>query len=241
MHISQKNINEEKVCFKASSPVEDYRINMYGGEKSFLEFFCSSLHEDDIFYDVGASVGLMSLHAASLLKKGVVYSFEPDPETFSRLKENVSLNKFTNLYLNMLALSDKDGKSRLFTDGASGFAPSMRKQDGRSGAPKNSIIIETRKIDTFIENEMIPVPSVIKIDIEGAEVLFLNGAKKLLNGAFGKKPRLIFMEVHPKFLPHFESSCQEVVTNIIANGYVINWSESRENEVQYCFKLQADA
>lgn len=236
VYIDQENIYGSRLRFKVNNQVENYRINSYGGEKNFLDSFCASLNEEDIVYDVGASVGLMTIHAASIVKRGMVYSFEPDVETFDRLKNNVKLNNFSNVNLNRTALGDKDGNSLLFTDGASGYAPSMRKQEGRVGAPQNAIQVMSRKLDTLIENEKLPIPSVIKIDIEGAEVLFLRGAENLLRGLLGVRPRLIFMEVHPKFLSQFESSIDDVVSKIIQYGYCTSWSESRENEIQYCFR-----
>lgn len=50
-----------------------------------------AIQPDDVVFDVGASVGLMTVYAASEAFKGRVFAFEPDPETMRRLRRNVPL------------------------------------------------------------------------------------------------------------------------------------------------------
>jgi FkbM family methyltransferase len=177
--------------FEAFSPVENYRIANYGDEKFFVEKFTESLKTDDVIFDIGASVGLMTVHAAVFASQGQVIAFEPDPETMDRLQHNVSLNDLSNVVFIPWAVSDSQGEVSLFTDGASGYAPSLKEQTNREGAPKTQITIQTRTLDNEIISGNLPLPSVLKIDIEGAEILCLRGAKKLLAGELGEKPKLI--------------------------------------------------
>ncbi|NJO52766.1 MAG: FkbM family methyltransferase [Leptolyngbyaceae cyanobacterium RM2_2_4] len=186
--------------FEAFSSVEHYRIAGYGGEKSFLDKFTSLLKNDDIVFDIGASVGLMTVHAAAYAKEGKVIAFEPDPETMERLKHNVSLNKGVSSVMFLpWAASDRSEDVILFTDGASGCAPTLREQNNRKNAPKTQITVQTKSIDNEILSGNLPLPTVLKIDIEGAEILCLRGAKKLISGQLGKRPRLIFFRVTSRF------------------------------------------
>ncbi|NEO13850.1 MULTISPECIES: FkbM family methyltransferase [unclassified Moorena] len=195
-----------KLQFEAFSPVEKYRLANYGGEKFFVEEFTKLIEIDDIVLDIGASVGLMAVHAAIFAENGKVFAFEPDPETMERLQNNVELNNLSNVTFVPWAVSDREGEATLFTDGASGFAPTLKEQLNRPGAPKGKVTVQTRTLDNEISIGNLPLPTVLKIDIEGAEVLCLHGAESLLNGSLGKKPRLIFLELHPEFLPSFGAS-----------------------------------
>ena len=230
------NTTKGSLKFQAFSPVESYRIADYGDEKFFVEKFTQLIVNDDIVFDIGASVGLITLHSALFAKLGKVYSFEPDPDTMYRLKHNVSLNDFSNVVLVPKAVSDFVGVVSLFTDGSSGKAPTMREQINRKGSPKTIITVPTTTLDSEILAGNLPLPTILKIDIEGAEYLCLNGSQMLLSGKLGNKPRLIFMELHPEFLPSFGTTW-EVVHNFVLNqGYSIIWEQKRDNQIHYCYK-----
>ena len=63
--------------------------------------------------DIGANIGLFTLILAKLVgKSGHVYSFEPDPQLFQILNENVKLNQLENVSTFQLAVSNKIGKAK---------------------------------------------------------------------------------------------------------------------------------
>jgi len=224
------------LMFEALSPVENYRIAGYGDEEFFVGKFTESLKTDDVIFDIGASVGLITAHAAVFAKQGQVIAFEPDPETMERLKYNVSLNDISNVVFVSWAVSDSAGEVSLFTDGASGKAPTLREQINREGAPKNQVTVQMRTLDDEISNGSLPLPTVLKIDIEGAEVLCLRGAQKLLSGQLGEKPRLIFLELHPEFLPSFGAHGEEVHNFVLNHGYSMVWEQKRDAQIHYCYQ-----
>jgi FkbM family methyltransferase len=227
---------EKVLSFEVFSPVEKYRIAGYGGEKGFLEYFISTLKDDDVVFDIGASVGLMTVHSAAEVSNGKVVAFEPDPETFRRLKHNVELNNLTNVIYAPWATSDSQGEVALFSDGANGFAPSLREQTNRPGAPKGQVMVPTKVLDDVVAAGELPHPTVLKIDIEGAEILCLRGAIKLIKGELGTKPRLIFLELHPVFLPDFGSTPNEVHDLVLEQGYQVVWEEKRDDQIHYCYE-----
>lgn len=228
--------NEGNLKFEAFSSVEYWRIANYGNERFFLSKFIESLKMNDVIYDIGASVGLITVHSAVFAKSGRVIAFEPDPETMERCKHNVSLNNISNVVFVTWAVSDFTGEVILFTDGASGNAPTLREQINRRGAPKNQITVETRTLDKEILAGNLPLPTVLKIDIEGAEMLCLRGSNKLLSGQLGVKPRLIFLELHPKFLPLFNSTAEEVHNFLLSHDYQAIWSKQRDDQIHYGYQ-----
>jgi len=213
--------------FEVTNHIESYRIESYGDEDEFSEIILGEIHKDDIFYDIGACVGFLTIHAA---RKGAnVVAFEPEPDFRRRIIRNISLNKLNNIQLIDWAVSDSKGFANLVSEGAAGNSPRISDNDN---LPR--IEVQTDTIDAAISRNEIPPPNVIKIDIEGAEILALRGMERVL--AFKNFPRAIFIELHPEFLPNFNSSPQEVSEILSSHGYVEKYCRSRNNQVHCLYK-----
>jgi FkbM family methyltransferase len=218
--------NEDfSIYFEINNPIEEFRLAQWGGEKDYVIDLVKNLKKDDVFYDVGSSVGLISIISASVLKDGKVISFEPDPENLKRLQRNYSINNLKNCITVPIAVGDKKSKLQLFTQGSNGYSPSLKKVNGI----EKYIEVEVDSIDNLLENKKIPFPNVIKIDIEGAELMALKGMENLLLSA--KKPRLIFLEIHPKFLPSFNCSTDEVYEYLGRFNYSMAEKIQREDQI----------
>lgn len=226
--------------FEVSSPEEQARIAGYGDERLFLEYFLSRLAPADIVFDIGASVGLFSLHAALRLEGGRVYAFEPDPAIRQRLLDNHALNRRPdNCCFVSWAVSDRRGEAILYSEGLAGPSPSLRRLAGEGASGCDEVAVTTLSLDEAIAEGELPVPDVVKIDIEGAEILCLKGASKLLHGGWGKRPRLVFLETHPDYLPAFGSDVGEVFGLLAGAGYAPVWRMERFNQSLCCFERQA--
>jgi FkbM family methyltransferase len=221
--------------FRVHNPIEEYRIAGYGGEQEFLERFMTELVPEDVVFDIGASIGLMTMFAAAAAPLGRVCAFEPDPATAQRLARNVALNKLSNVEILSWAVGEQEGRTTLFTDGPGGNAPTLRRQQGREGAPSGAVEVQVRTLDTALREGLLPHPSVLKIDIEGAEILCLRGGEGLLGGRFGTRPRLLFLEVHPAFLPAFGATAAEVTGLVESLGYQVRWQGERGEQTHYCY------
>ena len=154
-------------------------------EKGTLWVLKQILSEGNIFVDVGANIGLMSILASSLVKKsGKVVAFEPNPVTMEILKENIALNNLSNIEISEYAIGSSDKTSRLY----------QRKDQNRGCAS----LIETEFEADIYDIQVIPLSSyfnqhdtidLIKIDIEGFELEALIGAREFLLG--NSPPKLI--------------------------------------------------
>lgn len=203
-------LEPEGVTFEALSLVDCHRIVNYGYEQSYLRAMLETLRTDDILYDVGANAGLVSLHSA---RKCTTIAFEPDPSFRARLVRNLELNPGATVQVRPLAISDSDGTATLYTDGAGGNSPSLvHQRDERA-----SIMVPTSALDSIVARGDCPRPTILKLDIEGAEILALRGATALLAGP--SAPRALFLEVHDTLLPAFGSSATEVLGMVRAAGY----------------------
>ncbi len=150
------------------------------------EPFISSIAErlvrkGDICLDVGANFGwystLMARHAGT---EGQVHSFEPVPKTFAQLERNIELlSDAAKVTINNLALGDRDAvlKINFFDDLTSGHA-SFAADDSH---PSATFDCEMTTLDKYLLNRNIGDVAFVKVDIEGAEMMFLQGAESLFS------------------------------------------------------------
>jgi FkbM family methyltransferase len=214
--------------FELTNPVEAYRVEKYGGEEEFTRLILEEVSATDVLYDIGACVGLVTVHAA--VKGAHVAAFEPDPGFRCRLETNLRLNHLNSRQVQVLdwAVSDSRGNVLLYTDGIAGKSPSLRGTSQRGQIP-----VRTASIDDAIEQHELPVPDILKIDIEGAEILALRGMRQLLTSAGA--PRAIFIEIHPGFLPSFGSSVEEVKQLLESAEYSEHYEASRADQIHCVF------
>ncbi len=143
-----------------------------------------------VIYDVGASIGFMTLlFARKVGLNGQVFAFEALPANIDRLTRNIELNSFQDrVTVIEAAVQDRSGQ----TDFYPGPSSAMGKVDGSAGRSsieyQSSIQVDGVAIDEFIYNSGNPVPVILKIDIEGGEILALPGMSSLLH------------EIHPILL-----------------------------------------
>jgi FkbM family methyltransferase len=134
--------------------------------------FKKLLSPGDRVIDVGANIGYFSLLAASLVgDKGYVYAFEPELSNTLALKQNMELNKFKNIYIHQVAVSDKSGKA-VFHVAIEDSGHSLVKTKEHS----SSIVVDIDKLDNIIQGEV----RLLKTDTEGNELSVLKGAESVI-------------------------------------------------------------
>src|SRR5579862_6267459 len=156
------------------------------------------------FYDVGAHIGFYSLIAARLVgTAGQVIAFEPDPDNAKSVAENADRNGFRRVSVVCAAVSESDGVVRFRRSGQDGPSrmSGMIVREGLPQTPGADILsCPTVMLDSFCLSRQ--PPTVIKIDVEGAELQVLAGARALLER---QKP-IVIIEVHDqKDLPAVRS------------------------------------
>lgn len=134
------------------------------------------LKVDDIFLDVGANIGVYSLIAASKITSGKIYAFEPSIKSLPNLYENISLNQINNkVRVVEKVVSDKDGSLDFDISDASDYNHISCSDSG-----KDIIKLPSITLDNFISKNKISHIKLIKIDVEGTELLVLKGLKESL-------------------------------------------------------------
>jgi FkbM family methyltransferase len=129
-----------------------------------------------VFYDVGANVGFVSALAARCAGPGGrVVAFEPLPANMRWLRHNLGLNRFSNAEAHDVALGDRDGVAEFIVAEESGLGK-LSGYEKSHEAIAGRIEVRVRRLDDYRGAAGLPAPSVIKVDVEGAEAEVLRGA-----------------------------------------------------------------
>jgi FkbM family methyltransferase len=161
-------------------------------DRAFMAAVLDALQPGDVFYDVGGHVGLYTVGAGLIVgRSGKVVVFEPTPKSAALIRKNVALNGLTDrVQVEEAAVSDRLGTVTFAASGDSSqnaiaaFDPFR----GSAGARPQTIEVRTVVLDDYFDPAR---RSVVKIDIEGAELLALRQAKKAL-----ASDARIFVELH---------------------------------------------
>jgi FkbM family methyltransferase len=149
--------------------------------ENFLRNF---VREGDTVLDVGANIGQSALVAAVLAGgRGHVVSFEPNPAAFAGLQAAVQCSGLHNITTELLALSDRSGRVEFFVDTREEYtavASSLRQLDDlvASGKSKPTSVLCMTLDDYCAANGL--RPNVIKIDVESAEPLVIEGGRSTI-------------------------------------------------------------
>ena len=188
-----------------------------GAHNAEEEFFRTLDLAGKVVYDIGAFHGIMTLFFARQAK--AVVSYEPHPANFRRLQENIGLNRLQNVTAFNRGLGDSETFIELACDprmpGAASGDPAIVSQV-RGSVPQAQIIqIAVTRIDDEIEKHHLPIPDLVKIDIEGMELSALRGMKKLLAA---QHPQL-FLEMHGATEDEKEQKAKEILEFLSEMGY----------------------
>ncbi len=208
---------------KRTAPVEAFNFDLY--EQADSEFIYKLIKEDYTVFDIGANIGWYTTHIAKNLKNGKVYAFEPIPNTYKQLAQNVVLNKYQNILLNNFALTDKKQTLIFYYSPLNTVASSSRNIMENDEAVK--VECDASTIDDFVAENKISKIDFIKCDVEGAEYFVYQGGIK----TFTEYKPIIFTEMLRKWAAKFDYHPNDIIKLFIKIGYkcyVINIGKLRE-------------
>jgi FkbM family methyltransferase len=150
-------------------------------EHEIQQQLLARLHPGAVVYDLGAHVGFHTLLASKLVgARGRVVAIEPDPANVRRLERHLALNHVRNVTVIQAAVSATPGTAR--------FATNRNTQIGHLAA-EGDVEVEVISLDVLVESRRLPLPTLVKMDVEGAESQALLGARRTLAAA---RPTLLF-------------------------------------------------
>jgi len=175
------NLHEEK----------DYWLGTY--ELDLQKAIADLVQPGWVAFDVGANIGYISLLLArGVGEAGSVFAFEALPANQERLRHNLALNHLeARVQVVAAAVTDQRGPVE-FLIGPSGGMGKAAGSAGRHAAYERALPVPGISLDEFVYGDSGPAPQVVKMDIEGGEVLALPGMRRLLSEAHP----LLLLELH---------------------------------------------
>jgi FkbM family methyltransferase len=188
---------------KFRSVTEEYEPDVWA-------LIMSEVEPSDVVADVGVYIGLYTVALAKRIGTGGrVYAFEPNPVNCEAIKAHLALNSIDErVELVEAALGERDEKLPFAVNrGITGHICQSQTDDTQ--------MLPCLRLDTFIGARRIDI---LKVDVEGYEEAVLRGAVKLLCDP-ARKPRAIFIEVHPYAWPELGVSSDSLLTLLTDCSY----------------------
>lgn len=130
-------------------------------------------NNNTVFADIGANIGLHTLHVWKNFPSINIIAFDPSPYSYKYLELTIKYNEIKNIRLEKTALSDEKGDLEFYNWGEESSADSLRDTKRVFGVSPKIIKVPTLTLDSIQD---LPPISVIKMDTEGAELSILRGA-----------------------------------------------------------------
>jgi FkbM family methyltransferase len=202
---------------KAQLIEDDYRnhpleiLNFLSVENDEISMLEKLLIDGNTVLDIGANIGWHSINLALYNNSLAIYAFEPSPLTYKSLLKNLELNSIHNVKAFNYGFSSEPGEAEFYINKNISGNSSMKIL---SSNELNKVFCRFETIDIFQKKEGIKI-DLIKCDVEGAELLVLQGGISTLN-LF--KP-IVFAEILRKFSKQFLYDPNEIF-NLFKNfGY----------------------
>lgn len=208
----EKSIEGETIHFDINNRTEFLRLQNLGGERAIVEDLLSELQSDDVVFDVGANVGTYACFISQEVPASQTVVFEPHPANLDGLRSNLTLND-TDAVIIEKALADSVGTAELEV-----ASPDVGegKHSLATGEASETIEIKLTTGDRLVENGSVPQPTILKVDVEGAEGRVFAGMHSVLSRS---ACRLCYVEVHPDRLKEYSDTESDIVTTLEDCGF----------------------
>jgi FkbM family methyltransferase len=194
---------------------QNYRLGET--EKTCQAVVAETVRPGDVFYDLGANIGLFSLVAARAAgPTGKVFGFEPDVQIAERLRRNAARNGFANITVVEMGVWSASGTLNFVSADSS----SPDRGVGRiqpDGPSATGIPARCVSLDDFVRGT--PAPHAIKCDVEGAELEVFRGAKHVLQAH------------HPWILCELHSRANDQAWRELIGGFGYSFESVDENHL----------
>lgn len=188
----------KRTLFGINRPAKDLRREIFKNPFDDISRFLSN-QEASVIFDVGANIGQTTSRFRRRYPYADIYSFEPFPNAFDRLRER--FHKDPRIHTYCLACSSKAGQADLHISSVgvlNSLLPPIDDSNRGFSRARESVTVLTTTIDVFCGEHNIDYIDILKIDVQGAEELVLSGSRGMLDR---KAISLILTEV--QFIPFY--------------------------------------
>lgn len=195
---------------KRTTPIEI--VNFGAFEKNDFPMLLKLIYDNSVFFDIGANIGWVSINVAKMKKNVKVFAFEPIPETFTSLKENIKINQIKTIKAFNFGFSNQENESFFYYDLRDSGSASLANLS--SSAHVKRVKCSLKKLDDFITEAKVKIDC-IKCDVEGAEFFVFEGGIKTLE----KQKPIIFVEMLRKWAAKFNYNPNDTIELLKNIGY----------------------
>lgn len=195
------------------------------------QFLKAVIREGDVFLDIGANCGALTLVAASLIGKGKVYAFEPSPKVRSRLQGNINLNPPLKDVVKIISDGLGLNKKQVFYNEDPNYRGNGSLYENQ-GTP-----VEILSLDEWVAGEKLERVDLIKIDVEGMEYDVLVGGKTVLE----TYQPMIYFETLPIFYETTLHNIKTIYEFLDSLGYKIVRPTKPHSEIPFAGPYPANS
>lgn len=229
--LRSNNYSNRKLCKIQSGPLKGYSLSLacqdnryhYGTyESEGVELLRTLIHRDSIVYDLGANIGYFTLLFNKYSNK--VYSFEPIPANLDLIKLHISANAIDNVEVFPYAITAKDNVLEFpLIENHSAFT--YKRESKNFSLDRRMLKVEGRSLDSLIHERNLLPPTLIKIDVEGAEFDVLQGAKETIM----KHHPTLLLATHESQIKGIRSKCLDFMKTL---GYNCTPTGEKKTEAE---------
>jgi FkbM family methyltransferase len=196
---------------------EDVGLGILLGEFEVddLSHFLDTVEEGDVVFDVGGNVGAYSVPIASRFPGARVIAFEPIPLNAALIRVSSLVNGLGNVLVIQACVTDTAGSVSLSLSSDSAYSSMV---DTRRRPEVARIICDGVRLEEVALRLDVGRPTLLKIDVEGAELRVLEGARSLFESGV-LAPRLVMLELYDPNLAVFGTSISGVIDLMAKWGY----------------------
>ena len=220
------SIGGQRIAAEVTNPRELSRIRAYvTKEPETVRWIVEYVKPGEVFYDVGANIGLYSIFVAKRLNGGTqVYSFEPESQNYASLNRNVYLNGLSECVTTLcLALSDTSCMNRFYVRGHLRAGEAIHQfghatdDTGIPFSPVHQQGMIGISLDDLCFVYGLDFPIHIKIDVDGQEAAVIKGAGRVITD-----PRLQSVLLEVTETPSRMGDIKEIHARFDAAGFSVH-------------------
>jgi FkbM family methyltransferase len=185
-------------------------------ERPIQRVIASNLIPGDVFFDIGANVGFFSLIAARCVgKEGQVYAFEPVPQNANAIVQSGQLNGFDTIRVFPEAVAATTGRAELLLArhvGGAALASAETPPDANG-----HLEVDVTTLDDAIVQRGLRPPTLVKVDVEGAEIDVFRGMTETLRT---HRPKIVY-EVDDATRDGFDRKARQIAALLTSAGYAL--------------------
>lgn len=217
-------------------PIDMISIKNYINTPSPISIELGILFHRDhkmVIFDIGACEGEDSIRYAKMYRHATIFSFEPLPKNFKKVQENIQKYSMGNIFSFCLALGDTEGETKFYVstgspEGADEFSDWDYGNKSSSLLPPNqvtthyawlkfdeTITVKTTTLAQFCGEHHIDKIDLLHMDVQGAELMVLNGAETYL-----EKTKAVWLEVEAVSLYKDQPLKNDVQVFMAHHGFI---------------------